>query len=222
MLTLLENPAFSAPSYLAHAVCMLSRIYYYQNKPEEVSRILEQTSTYFEESWNWTSLEIIRAFEVELALDQGDFVRANYLSSLVDFNARPPLWFYYVSQLTPIKILLAQQTPSHLEQAQSNLEQFEEDIHALNRKTIHIDVLALQALAYEAQENWQKAAEKLDMALRLAQPGGFIRNFVDLGPPMASLMSRLQKQNNTAMGSYDLPDLSCFSNEGSKSPRFLF
>ena len=58
---------------------MLSRIYHHQNKPEEASRILEQTSTYFEESWNWTALGIIRAFEVELALDQGDFVRCKLL-----------------------------------------------------------------------------------------------------------------------------------------------
>ena len=202
LLPLLENPAFSAPSYLAHAVCMLSRMYHHQNKPEEASRIIEQTSTYFESSWNSTALGIMRAFEVELALDQGDFVRANYLSSLVDFNARPPLWFYYVPQLTPIKILLAQQSPHHIEEALSNLAQLEEYIRDLNRKTIHIDVLALQALAYEAQGNGPKAEEKLDRALRLAQPGGFIRNFVEMGPPMASLMSRLQKQSNTAIGAY--------------------
>ncbi|MBE2224285.1 MAG: hypothetical protein IAF02_22285 [Anaerolineae bacterium] len=210
LLPLLENPAFSTPSYLTHAVCLLTRIYCYQNKPEEASRIFEQTSTYFEASWNSTALEIMRAFEVELALDQGDFVRANYLSSLVDFNARPPLWFYYVPQLTPIKILLAQQSTHHIEEALSNLAQLEDYIRALKRKTIHIDVLALQALAYEAQENWQKAAEKLDRALRLAQPGGFIRNFVDLGPRMASLMNRLQKQNNTAMGSYISQILTAF------------
>ncbi|MBK7919920.1 MAG: hypothetical protein IPJ94_27425 [Chloroflexi bacterium] len=218
LLPLLENPAISAPSYLAHAVCMLSRIYHHQNKPEEASRILEQTSTYFESSWNSTSLEIMRAFEVELALDQGDFVRANYLSSLVNFNARPPLWFYYVPQLTPIKILLAQQSTHHIEEALSNLAQLEDYIRALNRKTIHIDVLALQALAYEAQENWQKAAEKLDRALRLAQPGGFIRNFVDLGPPMASLMSRLQKQNKATMGSYISQILTAFPTVNQSPP----
>jgi len=218
LLTLVENPAFSAPSYLAHAVCMLSRIYHYQNKPEEANQILEQTSTFFEESWNWTALGIIRSFEVELALDRDDFIRANYLGSLVDFNARPPLWFYYVPQLTPVKIHLAQESTNHIEEALSNLAQLEEYIRALNRKTIYIDVLALQALAYEAQENWQKAAEKLAMALRLAQPGGFIRNFVDLGPPMASLMSRLQKQSNKAIGAYISQILAAFPIENQSIP----
>jgi LuxR family maltose regulon positive regulatory protein len=123
-----------------------------------------------------------------------------------------------VPQLTPIKILLAQPSPHHIEEALSNLAQLEDYICTLNRKTIHIDVLALQALAYEAQENWQKAAEKLDRALRLAQPGGFIRNFVDLGPPMASLMSRLQKQNNTAMGSYISQILTAFPMEKQSPP----
>jgi LuxR family maltose regulon positive regulatory protein len=123
-----------------------------------------------------------------------------------------------VPQLTPVKILLAQPSTHHIEEALSNLAQLEEYIRALNRKTIYIDVLALQALAYEAQENWQKAAEKLAMALRLAQPGGFIRNFVDLGPPMASLMSRLQKQNNTAMGSYISQILTAFPIENQSLP----
>ena len=38
--------------------------------------------------------------------------------------------------------------------------------------------------------------EKLRDSLDLAEPGGFIRNFVDLGPPMADLLKRAMKQRS--------------------------
>ena len=37
--------------------------------------------------------------------------------------------------------------------------------------------------------------ERLTESLVLARPGGFIRNFVDMGPPMADLLKRMHRQN---------------------------
>jgi LuxR family maltose regulon positive regulatory protein len=51
--------------------------------------------------------------------------------------------------------------------------------------------LALQALVYDAQGDGPKALDLLRQSLELAQPGGFLRVFVDLGPAMARLLSRL-------------------------------
>jgi LuxR family maltose regulon positive regulatory protein len=52
-------------------------------------------------------------------------------------------------------------------------------------------VLALWALCYEAQGDHTAALQALEQAVTLAQPGGFIRVFVDLGSVMASLLQRL-------------------------------
>lgn len=210
LLILFENPATCPPSYLAHAAFILSRIYCYQNKPEEAHQILDLISTLFEELSNWPLVETIRAFRVELALDQGHILQAQQLSASIDFNARPAFWFYYIPQLTLVKLLYAQGTPAHLEKAQFDLEALEKQFDALNRKTIIIDVLAWQALVYEAQKNWQKAGEKLDRALRMAEPGGFIRNFVDMGAPMFALLSRLHRQNTTGMAPYISQILAAF------------
>ena len=51
-----------------------------------------------------------------------------------------------------------------------------------------IEILALQALAHQAQGNTSSALVPLERALSLAEPEGYVRVFVDEGPPMARLL----------------------------------
>jgi LuxR family transcriptional regulator, maltose regulon positive regulatory protein len=46
----------------------------------------------------------------------------------------------------------------------------------------------LQALAHEAQGDRQAALRSLERALRLAEPKGYFRLFVDEGPPLAPIL----------------------------------
>jgi LuxR family maltose regulon positive regulatory protein len=50
-------------------------------------------------------------------------------------------------------------------------------------------VTILRAIAYHTLGQNDKAARLLDDALAMAQPAGFVRIFVDEGPPMANLLS---------------------------------
>jgi LuxR family maltose regulon positive regulatory protein len=51
-----------------------------------------------------------------------------------------------------------------------------------------IEILVLQALAHQAQGDIPPALKSLERALTLAEPEGFIRIFIDEGPPMARLL----------------------------------
>ena len=51
-----------------------------------------------------------------------------------------------------------------------------------------IEILVLQALAHEAQGDTTSALVSLERALTLAEPEGYLRIFVDEGPPMARLL----------------------------------
>ena len=51
-----------------------------------------------------------------------------------------------------------------------------------------VEILILQALAYQAEENSNKAISILERALTLAEPAGYVRVFLDEGQPMTRLL----------------------------------
>ena|SRR5215213_2897223 len=56
-----------------------------------------------------------------------------------------------------------------------------------------IEILALRALALQAQHESNEALAALERALRLAEPEGYVRLFVDEGMLMAALLFELLK-----------------------------
>lgn len=210
---LVEKRVLFDPFYVAQGVCALTRIYHAQRQPEKASEAFGLAFSHLEEVGSPFSLDILRAFQVELALDQGDLAQARRLSQPIDFDMNRPVWYHYMLQLTPIKLLLAEGSAKSLQKALTALEQLNQQLLGMNRKTHYIDVLALQALAHEAQGDRQMADERLTTALRLGEPGGFIRSFVDLGPPMADLLARLHEQGGTEMDAYISQILAAFQME---------
>ena len=106
--------------------------------------------------------------------------------------------FFYAPQLTLPKVLLAMNTPASRQQAAAALSQLHAFVTATHNTRFLIDVLALEALLHAAEGNEPAALQALEQALILAQPGGFIRAFVDLGPAMAGLLERLPRQGLAA------------------------
>ncbi len=60
---------------------------------------------------------------------------------------------------------------------------------AQKRRGSVLDILLVQALAYEAQGNRPQALASLEHALSLAEPEGYVRIFVDEGKPMRMLIA---------------------------------
>jgi|SRR6266542_922898 len=57
-----------------------------------------------------------------------------------------------------------------------------------------IEILVLQALAHDMQNDIPAALAPLARALALAEPEGYLRSFVDEGPPMAGLLEAAAKR----------------------------
>ncbi|HSN77233.1 MAG TPA: LuxR C-terminal-related transcriptional regulator [Anaerolineae bacterium] len=204
---LFEDRDLTPPVYLAFGAFALALIAQSQGHESAAVHLIEAVSAYLQEMEHRVAYAIAEAFKVELALRQGKLAQARRLSRGVQFDVRPPRWYFYVPQLTQCKLLLAEGTAERLAGARSRLEVLDAAMRGLNRTHVRIDVLALLALVYDALGQEPAALDTLGAALDLAEPGGFVRNFVDLGPPMAGLLARLRSRQPVSRAAGSLPYL---------------
>jgi LuxR family transcriptional regulator, maltose regulon positive regulatory protein len=150
--------------------------------------------SYLRETSCESLLPLAEAFRAELAVMQGDLGAANFWASTVNFHVPLSIMaLFYAPQLTSLKILLAQDTPASRQQAAEALARLYDFVTATHNTRFTIEVLALQALLQDAQGNERAALALLEQAVSLAEPGGFIRLFADLGLRMAHLLVRLRQ-----------------------------
>jgi LuxR family maltose regulon positive regulatory protein len=92
-----------------------------------------------------------------------------------------------VEQIAVARVLIAQDRPGDV---LSLLARLLDAAQAAGRMWDAIRILALQALAFDAQDDPDAALAALEQALTLAEPEGYVRTFVDEGEPMAGLLRR--------------------------------
>jgi LuxR family maltose regulon positive regulatory protein len=93
--------------------------------------------------------------------------------------------------LSQARVFLAQEDiPSAL----NVLERFRQQAEEKSWEDERLKALVLQAIAYRAHGDRDRAMQHLGEALRLTEPHGFIRTFVDEGQPMAHLLSEAAAQ----------------------------
>ncbi len=174
---------------------VLAAIHQARGRPDEARRALDRVSSYLAEIHSEALLPLAQAFGAELAAMQGDLETAGRWATTV--GPLVPLGimaFFYAPQLTLPKVLLLMNTPASRQQAAEALSRLHAFVTSTHNTRFTMDVLALQALCHNAQGNEPAALQALEQAVALAQPGGFIRVFVDLGPAMAGLVERLVRR----------------------------
>jgi LuxR family transcriptional regulator, maltose regulon positive regulatory protein len=107
-------------------------------------------------------------------LRQGDLAAAAHLAETHDLP------------ISQARVHLAQgDTPAAL----AVLEPLRRQAEVKGWEDERLKLMVLQALAHHAHGEKEEAVQMLGDALALAEPGGFIRIFVDEGTPMAQLLS---------------------------------
>ena len=115
----------------------------------------------------------VAAAQVLTMLQQGDLARAAHLAQTHDLP------------LSQARVHLAQGDPTA---ALAVLEPYRRRVEERAWADEKLKTVILQALAVHALGEKARAVELLDAALAVAEPGGFIRIFVDEGAPMARLL----------------------------------
>jgi len=176
----------------ANSVCGLGMTYQGLGKETEAREVTEAGIALLLENGITTLLPILLALQAELALMQGHISVANQWAEKLDpIPPLVPMVWFLAPHLTLAKVWLAQKTPTSQTKAAELIKHLQEYLEGTHNTRFLIETYATKALLEHAIGNQQNALDALERALRLAQPGGFIRLFVDLGQQMADLLSLL-------------------------------
>jgi LuxR family maltose regulon positive regulatory protein len=99
-----------------------------------------------------------------------------------------------VPHLTQAQIFLTHKKPADVRRAHHILDMLEGIVERTYNLRLKIDILALRALAWNAQGKTDTGLAILQQAVEAARPGGHVRVFVDLGAPMQEMLSKLAGQ----------------------------
>jgi len=158
-------------------------------------------------------------FLARLKLARGDVAGAAALLTKADESARLHRFVFQMPEVAAARVLLLirqgnleaaahlaethelpiSQARVHLAQGDAAaalvlLEPLRRQAEAKGWPDERLKVLALEAVAHQAHGAKEQAVQLLGEALALAEPGVFIRTFVDEGPPMAQLLSEAATQ----------------------------
>jgi LuxR family maltose regulon positive regulatory protein len=141
------------------------------------------------------AVTIARSCQARLSLMQGDLESAVRWLEMADLAPDPGVMFFWleVPHITQCRILVAQGSEASLQEAGEKLAVYEKINTTQNNTHQLIDILLLQSLVYQKQSQSEKALATVARAITLAEPGGLIRPFLDLGPEMAELLVRLSQ-----------------------------
>jgi LuxR family maltose regulon positive regulatory protein len=157
---------------------------------------------------------ICEVFLARLCLARGDVTGAEAILTEADQSTRQKNFVYRLSEVAAVQVLLllhqghltaaahlAQTFDLPISQARVHLAQgdpaaalavlavFRQQVEAREWADERLKAMVLQSVALYAQGEKDQAIKVLIEALEVAEPGGFIRIFVDEGAPMAQLLS---------------------------------
>ncbi len=157
---------------------------------------------------------LLAAFLAREAFLGGKMEQALHWAESVRLNPTPHMMFEIESNLTRLHILLATGKKERVELALAEIESLLALARTRHNTRRELQLLAFRAVALDLVGKRDKALESLRTSLRLAEPGRFIRTYVDHGPHMARLLSQIPAGRTSPLYLKQL--LAAFPNETKK------
>jgi LuxR family maltose regulon positive regulatory protein len=183
-------------AYVAHGYAILLRIYFSCGDYEAAYSALQQFERISMRMNQPTSRHLYSLFttidRIRLWLASGKLNHATRWAKELDLAERDGTPFAHErEEVACIRVLLATKQPAA---ALQRLEPVLQRATSGQRWGHVIEIRLLQALAYQIYQEEIQALEALSEAIRLAEPEGYIRCFVEEGAPIAILLSELRLQ----------------------------
>ncbi len=186
------NRRRGSPNFLAQSYLALGRVLQAQGDLESAFDALDKAEQLIQKyRVSLRAVSAAKALRIRLFLARADLASAlGWIRENPDGGQEDEL--SYVQEpytIARARVLLAQAKP---DQAMHLLTRVGEAAQAGGRMGTLIEILALQALAWRAQNDLPRALAVLERAVMLAQSEGYVRLFVDEGSPMTDLLQRLE------------------------------
>jgi LuxR family maltose regulon positive regulatory protein len=182
--------------------CLAGLAFSYQmtGQTEKADETIKQLIAFAHETDDAARHSIAQSARIRLSLLQG--IAEAGSASIGSIDEAPGTGSFFVwlelPHVTHCRQLIATGSEDSLNEASERLDTLREAAGAIHNTFHLIDILALKALALYKRSRREDALKILEQALNLATPGGWIRPFVEPGPPMPDLLTRLKKRHFSA------------------------
>lgn len=164
----------------------------------ETAQALDYTRTVHESAEEMRSaplLALAAGLEARLALQDGRQGAAWDYAQAINTAANQANTFWLEEpRLTVMRVWLSDASRDSLRAALQLAETCLNQAESVANTHQVIQILARQALIWQALGHYAKALTALEQAMVSAEPGGFMRTFLDLGAPMAELLRHLERR----------------------------
>jgi len=141
--------------------------------------------------------EIVEPYEAAIYLAQGDAARASQLVDERDFIRKDEHGLeFFTNNIMQARVLvkLCEQSPEQLDDVMQFMEKLRLVAEDKGANSFVLKILALESVAEWLRGNSGQALLLLQRSIVLAEPEGYIRPFIDLGPAMGNVLKHAVTQ----------------------------
>lgn len=160
--------------------------------PHEAAAIVVSAQAYLATMQLDQMLQVMNVFAAELAARMGQVEEVRHWYNLEGRSLRTDAFpMFYIPGLSAVKILLTLGADADLAEAELHLQRVMRMAMQTRNTYAKIQGLALQAALSSAQGHHAPAKAVLARSLALAEPGGVVRPYADLGAALTPLLEEL-------------------------------
>jgi len=166
------------------------------NRPSEARAAQRQLLDFSRDTGDPQNVLVAESCRARLSLLLGDTTSAGQWAQLarVEHHAPSMLFFLESPSLTQARVQIAVGRNEELGSVFEGLAELRRQVEALNNAYQAIEIMILQATALEALGRVDEALVILEESLTLGGPSGWIRPYLEPGPPVVRLLQRLHER----------------------------